>query len=160
MTQKNAGRIKALFHGDEAGWAAWQKAARAAQMLGDDVGIHAGNSQTAPMLAVKGLFEAMTTLGPRAVTAPIETAKEVAKTFSAKASAENLAQVFNNPEARKIYLGLADPKRNTTREQVIAGMTRIRAVIERDHRLFSDAPKSGEPSHDDEGTAVADRGQQ
>jgi hypothetical protein len=158
MATKNANRIKALFHGDPEGYAAWQKAAQAARMLGEDAGIN-GGSQTAPMMAIRGLFDAMTTIGPRAVTAPIETAKSIIKEGAAKANAKTLAQVFNNPEARNIYLGLANPKRNITREQVIAGMAKITAVIQRDKRLFSDAPDNGDKQpQPDAGTAVADRG--
>jgi hypothetical protein len=119
--------------------------AEGARRLGDDVGINTGNSQTGPFLAVKELFQAMTTIGPRMVAAPIQTTKEIAKEGAARMGAQNLALVFNNPESRNIYLGLAHPKRSLTREQIIGGVARIKAIVERDRQLFSGAPQQDEP---------------
>jgi hypothetical protein len=138
MVQKNVQRIKALYHGDEEGFAAIMDAARVAARLGDDAGM--AGAQTAPFMAFQGLFEAVSTIGPRAATAPLQTAKEIGSAVAHRASAADLAAVFNNPEASRIYLGLARPKRALGREQVAAGIARIKAVVERDRRLFSDMP--------------------
>lgn len=157
MYQKNVQRIKALYTGDPDGFEAMTLAAKAAARLGDDAGM--AGSQTAPFLAFQGLFEAVSTIGPRAATAPLQTAKEIGSAIAHRASAADLAAVFNNPEASRIYLGLAKPKQALTREQVAAGIARIKAVIERDRRLFSEMPegeKMQPPQRPDAATSIAD----
>jgi hypothetical protein len=156
-------RLKAIFHGDDEGFAAMQKAIQAAKVLGDDNNMGMGNSRTAAVQMFQGLFQAAMTIGPKVISqSPGRTIREAATAVGTKMNAAEFARVFNSPEATKVYLGLAKQPRSLTQEQVIAGVTRIKAILERDRRLFSAGPQTddSEPLQRQRGdTAVADRGQ-
>lgn len=127
--------LRELFRGDPDGLRAIGQAANAARMLGAHAGIRPGGSQTALIGMFGRLFDAVSTVA----TDPGAAGREVILTLRAR----RLAKTFNDPEARNIFLGLADRPAKLKTEAGLAALARLKAILDRDEALGS-APEENQ----------------
>lgn len=132
---KHEKRIEALFQDDPAALAAWKKAVKVAQRIGDTAGTGEQNSQTAAMIwfnrlmGVPGIFgagagAAYSMTGDTDLVTGMTAGALGAKLLKV-VTTRRLMKILNDREQTNLLLGLVQPKPGTTNQQLTRMATQL-----------------------------------